>query len=188
MKKLFNLLYLNIIVPAFVGTILFSSCATNIEKVQELADRENLPGMIGYDVEMLYTENGRLKFKIIAPESHYFQFSKEPYNEFPKGITVYNYNDSLEIESSIQANYAIFYEEKKLWNARYDVVATNSKGETLNTEQLFWDQQAKRIYTHDMVKITQGDDILFGEGLESDESMDNWEILKPSGSVYVRQD
>lgn len=167
---------------------MFFSCKTNLEKVQELTEQKNVPGIVYYNIEMIYTENGKIKIKILAPESCYYQFTKEPYNEFPQGITVYNYNDSLEITSTLTANYAIFYEEKKLWNARYDVVAMNVKGEVLNTEQLFWDQGAKRIYSNDMVKISDGDDVLFGEGLESDETFDNWEILKPSGSMYVKEE
>jgi LPS export ABC transporter protein LptC len=177
-----------ILVPALAGTLLFFSCKTNLEKVQELAERENVPGVVAYNIEILYTEQGKAKIKVLAAESRYYQFAKEPYNEFPKGITVYNYNDSLEVVSTLTANYAIFYEAKKLWIARYNVVATNAKGEVLNTEQLFWDQNAKRIYSNDMVKITDGEDVLFGEGMESDEAFDSWEILKPSGNMYVNEE
>jgi len=176
------------LVPALAGTLLFFSCKTNIDKVHELAERENVPGVVAYNIEILYTENGKIKVEILAPESRYYQFAEEPYNEFPQGITVYNYNDSVEIESQLTANYAIFYEEKKLWNARYDVVAQNAKGDVLNTEQLFWDQEAKRIYSNDMVKITSGEDVLFGEGMESDEAFDDWVILKPTGTLYVKEE
>ncbi len=188
MKRKFTYRIIRTIVPALAGTILFSACQTNLEKIQELSDREKTPAVVSYNMEILYTENGKLKVRIITPESHYFQHVVEPYNEFPLGITVINYNDSLEVESEITANYAVFFEEKRLWNARYDVVAVNARGERLNTEQLFWDQEAKRIYSNDMVKITDGEDVLFGEGLESDETFDNWEILKPTGSMTIKQE
>lgn len=169
--------------------MLFLSCKTNIEEVQKLDKREEFPTMITHNSEIVYTENGKIKIKVLSPLLQYYQDAEEPYNEFDKGITVYSYNDSMAIESKLTANYAIFYEKKKLWIARHDVVVVNSKRETLNTERLFWDQEAKRIYTHDMVVITQGEDVLVGEeGMESDETFENWELIKPRGSVTFEQD
>ena len=156
--------------------------------INALTEREQVPSVVAKNIEINYTENGRLKVQVLAPESHYFQFAEEPYNEFPLGIEVNNFTDSLTIDSKLTSNYAIYYEKKKLWNARYDVVARNSKGEVLNTEQLFWDEEAKRIYSYDMVKITSGDDVLFGEGFESDENFNDWVIKKPTGTMYVEED
>jgi LPS export ABC transporter protein LptC len=176
---------LKYIVPAFAGTILFFSCKTDIETINLLAEHDKIPSVIAKNIEILYTEHGVLRVKILAPESRYYQFEQEPYNEFPQGILVYNYNDSLVLQSQISSNYAIYYEEKKLWIARYNVEATNSKGEVLNTEQLYWDEQNKRIYSDDNVKITTADGVIFGEGFESDENFDNWVIRKTSGIIYV---
>jgi LPS export ABC transporter protein LptC len=174
-----------IIVPAIVGTMLLYSCKTDIERIQELAEREKQPSVIAKNIEIVYTENGIVKVKIFATESLYFQFAEEPYNEFPQGIIVTNYTDSLTIDSKLTSNYAIYYEKKKLWNARYDVVAVNSRGQVLNTEQLFWDEEGKRIYSNDMVKITSENDVVFGQGFESDERFDNWVIRKISAEIYV---
>ena len=67
-------------------------------------------------------------------------------------------------------------------------MATNRKGEILNTEQLFWDEVKKTIYSNDMVKITTSDGVIFGEGFESDENFDDWVIRKTSGIIYVEED
>lgn len=178
-------IFSKIIVPTIVGTMLLYSCKTDIERIQELADREKQPSVIAKNIEIVYTENGIVKVKITAPESLYFQFAEEPYNEFPQGIMVTNYTDSLTIDSKLTSNYAIYYEKKKLWNARYNVVAVNSRGQVLNTEQLFWDEASKRIYSNDMVKITSANDVVFGQGFESDERFDDWVIRKISAEIYV---
>lgn len=176
------------IVLILMGTILLVTCKTDIEMINLLTEREQVTSVVAKNIEILYTENGKPKVRIIAPETKYFQFAEEPYNEFPKGIIVYKYNDSLKIESMLTANYAIYFENKKLWNAKYDVVAQNSKGQILNTEQLFWDEKEKRIYSDDMVKITSEDDIIFGEGFDSDENFDDLEIRKISGKIYLDED
>ena len=176
-----------LIVPTLVGTILLTSCKTDIEIVNALTDREQVPSMVGENIEIIYTENGNVKIRVSAPETMYFEYTEEPYNEFPKGITVYNYDDSMNIESSITANYAIFYKDKELWDARYDVVAQNNKGQILNTERLFWDQKTKKIYSNDMVKLTSGDDVIFGEGMDSDEDFNDWVVRKPSGKIFLQE-
>jgi LPS export ABC transporter protein LptC len=175
------------IVPALAGTILFFSCKTDIEMVNALSEMDKVPTVMAKNIEILYTENGSLKVKIVAPESQYYQFAEEPYTEFPKGITVYNFNDSLKVESQITANYAIHFEKTKIWNAKYNVVAKNKKGQVLNTEQLFWDTQKKKIYSDDMVKITSADDIIFGQGFDSHENLDDWVIRKVSGHLYIEE-
>ena len=179
---------LKYIVPAIAGTIFLFSCKTDLEMVDAFADKERIPSITAKNIEIVYTELGQTKLHVIAPETQHFKFTEEPYTEFPKGITVYTFNDSLEVESQLKANFAIYYDEKKLWNAKYNVVAMNKKGEILNTEQLFWDEAKKTIYSNDMVKITTADGVIFGEGFDSDKNFDNWVIKKTSGTIYVNDD
>lgn len=167
--------------------MLLSSCKTDLETVKALTDQESTPGVTAKNSEIIYTEEGMMKVKVLAPVTYSYQFAEEPYTDFPEGITVFNFGDSLNIVSQLTANYAIYYEKKKLWNARYNVVAMNSKGEILNTEQLFWDEEKKIIYSNDMVKITTEDGVTFGQGFESDEMFDDWVILKPTGTYYVNE-
>ena len=41
----------------------------------------------------------------------------------------------------LTANYAIYYENRKLWEAKGNVVVVKSDGKNLYTQQLFWNQQ-----------------------------------------------
>lgn len=179
--------FIHHIVLAIAGTLLIVSCKNDLETIKSLTDEENAATLSAKNSEILYTEQGKLKVKVLAPTTNSYPNAEEPYTEFPDGITVFNFNDSLAVESQITANYAIYYEEKELWNARYNVVAMNKKGEILNTEQLFWDEKKKTIYSHDMVKITTEDGVTFGEGFESDEMFTDWFILKPTGSYYLNE-
>ncbi len=176
------------IVPAIVGTMLLLSCETDIEMINAMEEHDEVTSVVAKNIEILYTENGNVKLKVLAPETKLYQFEEEPYNEFPQGITVYTYTDSLEINSQLTAKYAVYFEEKQLWKAQYDVEAQNDKGEILNTELLYWDEKNKKIYSDDMVKFTTADGIIFGEGFESDENFDNWLIKKSSGTIYVDDD
>ena len=167
-----------------LGFVLIS-CSTNIDQINALDNKDDKVTVLAKNSEIIYTENGLTKLRIIAPVTKVYHNEQDPYNEFPEGITVYTFNDSMVIESELTAKYAINYDYKGLWSASNNVVAKNSKGETLNTEHLFWDQKKKIIYSDDMVKITTADGIQYGQGFKSDESFNNWEIKKPTSYYNI---
>lgn len=185
--KLFRVVLPNfILVVSWVVTLV--SCTPNIDMINALDDKEDKASIVAKNSEIIYTENGRVKLRVIAPVTKYYQNRENPHTEFPEGITVYTFSDSMEIESELTSKYANYYEKKGLWEANNNVVAKNSKGETLNTEHLFWDQNKKTIYTEDMVKITMADGVQYGQGFRSDESFNNWEIKKPTSYFDLEEE
>jgi len=108
--------------------------------------------------------------------------------EFPQGIEVLFYDDQANVSSQLTANFAIYYEMQKLWEARDSVVAINVNGELLNTDLLFWDEEKGLIYSTRFVKITTSDEVLFGEGLEANQDFTDWVIKKPKGTIYLEEE
>lgn len=175
----------SVLLLTILGVCTLFSCNTKIDMADALEDKENTAFITARNSEILYTEKGLVKLKVIAPLTKNYQGREEPFTEFPEGITVYTYSDSMRIESELTAKYANYYERKGLWSASNNVIAKNDKGETLNTEHLYWDQLKKIIYTDDMVQITTSDGIQYGQGMTSDERFKNWEIKKPNSYYYL---
>jgi LPS export ABC transporter protein LptC len=126
----------------FFALWILNSCKNDIETINALTSELNLPDLAGYNIEMTYTDSGALKGKIIAPEVNQYIRKEDPYYEFPRGMKAIFYDLAGNAESYIQANYAIYYNEKQLWEARNQVLAENpAKGEKLETEQMFWDDK-----------------------------------------------
>jgi len=162
------------------------ACTTDLEKVNELSDAEHVPSLRIVDGKGKLTENGVMKAKFAAPLVLQYNFAAEKYTDFPEGIELYRYNDTLGLEASVNADKAVYYDYKNLWEATGNVRVRNTKGELLETEKLYWDTHEKRIYTDRWVRITTPDAIINGEGLNSDEQFINWEVLKISNSyIYV---
>lgn len=185
-----KILKLYIIIPAMAGIIMFmGACKNDIKEVQLfLNDSTSLPDSEGKNVEFYYTDSAKTKLKVIAPELRQFSNREIPYIEFPKGIEVYQYDDSLNIISTIKSNYAIYMQNDELWRAEKNVQATNIDGDVLNTELLFWDTRAKKIYTDYRVKILTADGEIFGKGLDANQDFTNWEIRESTGTYYFEED
>ncbi len=77
----------------------------------------------------------------------------------------------------LTANYAIYYENRKLWEAKGDVVVRKWDGKELYTQQLFWNERTKRIYSNVDSRFVDGTRGVFvGEGFESDDQFDDWQL------------
>ncbi len=176
--------YINQILIIAIALV-FTACKNDMQVVNSLTEEENTPGIVAKNSEVIYTENGIVKLKVMAPTTKRFQFAEEPHTEFPDGITVFTYDDKNEEESNLTAKFAIYYEKKELWMVRNNVVAKNRKGEILNTEELFWDEKKKTIYSNVMVKITTKDGVTYGQGFESDERFEEWIIKRPTGEYNI---
>jgi len=169
---------------------MLNSCKNDIETIKALTNEIDLPDFSGYNIELSYTDSGILKGKIIAPEINQYVRKEEPYYEFPKGMKVVFYDISGNAESYIQANYAIYYDNKQLWEAQNQVLAENpGTGEKLETEQMFWDQKEKRIYSDKFSKMTNRDGVFIGEdGFEANENLSKKVMKGYSGKMNFSDD
>jgi LPS export ABC transporter protein LptC len=178
------------ILPVIIIIGSFVSCKNDIETINALNNEIKLPDQSGFNIEITYTDSGKIQGKIFAPEVNKYDRGEEPYVEFPKGMRVVFY-DSLERPTSyINANYAIYYAKKQLWEARNQVVAENRVNhDKLETEQMFWDQKEEKIYSEKFTRLTNSDGISYGEGgFESRQDMSKWRLKGSSGTLNVTND
>lgn len=141
------------------------------------------------DLSMFQMENGAESYLFEAPVMEGYMLARDPYREFRKGvdITTYEADSAGVVKATLRANYAIFYENRKLWEAKGDVVVIQREGRSLYTSQLFWNQATHRIYSNVDSKIVDGDEIYYCEGFESDESMKDWSYRKLKGVTYFTE-
>lgn len=144
--------------------------------------------MYGENLVVEESENGRKSYRFTTPLLEEYGLAKEPYREFRKGVNIVTYkeNDTLStVDATLRANYAIYYTDRELWEARGNVVAETSEDRTLYTEQLFWNMKTKRIYSNVDTKIVQADGVFYGEGFESDDALRDWRFRRTTGRMEV---
>lgn len=153
------------------SAILLYSC-----KESETADDEPLETIRTEESENLtivVSENGRKSYRFKTPLLEGYTLGRDPYREFRKGIDIITYQDDsmTTVNATLVANYAIYYENRKLWEAKGNVVVTKADGTRLYTQQLFWNSITKRIYSNVDTKVVTDTDTFIGEGFESDEEL-----------------
>ncbi len=147
---------------------------------------ENLMTEYSENLSIVMSENGRKSYHFETPLLEGYGQVRDPYREFRKGIKITMFEkDSTAAESAVlTSNYAINYGNRRLWEAKGDVVVTKSDGKKLFTSQLFWNQATGRIYSNVDSKIVDGDEVYNCEGFETDESMNDLTYRKLDGVTY----
>ena len=167
--------------------LLFTSCQDDLTTINVLAGDKNAPSETMKDAEILYSDSGKVKMKLTGPQLDRYS-GERPHIIFPKGVNMLFYDDSLKVNSRLKADYGIRYEAEGGMEAKQHVEVVNVKGEKLNTEHLIWEEGKDRIHTGSSVTITQGRDVIYGDGLESNQDFTKYKILKPKGVFTLKDD
>jgi LPS export ABC transporter protein LptC len=173
-----------------VFSLHFISCENEIEKINSLTGTSIFPEVSGKNVEIIQSDSGKVRVRILAPELYKYDQVEQPYIEFPRGMKAYFYDDSLKIESVIEAGYVKYFEKERLWEAKNNVEARNlKKGEQLNTEHLFWNEQKKTIYSNTNSRIVTEDGTFYGEkGFDANQDLSKWKLKSSKGTVNVKNE
>ena len=163
------------IVISILSIFLFSCSEEVVKTFKEYTG----PAIEAENITTLFTEDAELKIKLQAPVQWELQ-NKD--REFPEGMEVDFYDNDTTHTSKLTANYGYYTDETKIYKATGNVVIVNEeKGETMKSEELFWEPDKEIIYTDKFVRIETQDEILEGYGLEAKEDFSSYKIKKPTG-------
>lgn len=167
------------------SAILLSSCKEKSEVEDE--PLEMIKTEESENLAIVESENGRKSYRFTTPLLEGYTLGRDPYREFRKGIDITTYKDDslTTVNATLRANYAIYYENRKLWEVKGNVVVTKSDGTRLYTQQLFWNSITKRIYSNVDTKVVTDTDTFIGEGFESDEELNDLHFRRFKSKMMV---
>lgn len=184
--KLKKNIYVLCILVTLAG--MFFSCENSQKELEKITFDESHPDEKTTNIVLFFSDSAKTKVKLTAPLLHRYHDSEKPYTEFPNGFEVIFYDNKGAKQSFIKANMGKFFQNTNKMEAYNDVVVINAKGDKLNTEELHWDQEKKKIYSEEFVKITTEEEIIYGNGLEADEDFSNYSIKHVKGIVTLDEE
>lgn len=169
-----------------ISLSLVISCENKIPVIPK-SDLLTLPSLTVKDFETTLLDSGHLQLKLFSPLLEQYDKSQPPTAEFRSGIKVVIYSGKEDPQATVTSKYARCT-NNNLWELRDSVVLVNDKGEKLETELLFWNQEKDLVYTDRFVKITSEDQITQGIGFESDSHLTRRKILKVTADIYLNDE
>lgn len=186
--RLFVLRKTNILLCAVF--LLLAACSHRDVKLRTAAvqDRSLIPVLNSDEVTTLISDSGITRYRITASKWLIYDKAQPPYWEFPKGIYLEKFNDSLAIEETIKADYAHYNDQSHVWHLKDNVHAVNQNNEQFDTPDLYWDQDQEKIYSDSTITITKARSIINGVGFTANQSMTNYTIHHPTGVIPIEED
>ena len=171
--------------------LVFASCKKEKnELVPSISSKDSTPFMVTTGVSMLISDSGITKYRVETPEWLVFDQTENPYSYFPQGVYLEKFDTLFNIEISIKADTAYYYNKKKLWQLFGNVEVINVKqNEKLSSNELFWDEREHIIYSEQLIRFELGDgSYLYGYSFEFDQATGKYTIIEPhEGEFYIKE-
>ena len=180
---------ITIVLGAMVMLLLFSSCSGKKKELGDaITERDPMAVMDTRGYTTTASDYSVTRYRINTEEWLVFDRKNPPYWAFEKGVYLEKFDSIFQVEASIKADTAYFFNKEELWKLMGNVHIQNLKGEQFDTELLYWDQRTQRIYSDEFIRIEQPDRIITGHGFESNQQMTVYTIRKPEGIFYVDEE
>ena len=166
--------------------LFMASCGKENKEVVEVTfDPENTYTLRTTDVSSLISDSGITRYRMNAKEWLVFGKAKEPYSYFPQGVYVEKFDSLFNVEASVKADTAYYWDKKGLYTLIGHVSILSQEGKKLDTSILYFDQKEDQIYTDEYFELEEGDKIITGIGFKSNQNMTKYKIFNSQGTFPV---
>lgn len=166
--------------------LFMASCGKENKEVVEVTfNPENTYTLRTTDVSSLISDSGITRYRMNAKEWLVFGKAKEPYSYFPQGVYVEKFDSLFNVEASVKADTAYYWDKKGLYKLIGHVSILSQEGKKLDTSILYFDQKEDQIYTDEYFELEEGDKIITGIGFKSNQNMTKYKIFNSQGTFPV---
>lgn len=155
------------------------------ERVADVNDPENRPTMTTTNVATFISDSGYTRYHITTPIWYVYDEARVPRWTFPDGLFLEKYDDLFRPDATLRCDSAVYFSQKRLWRLDGNVRMRNTAGDRFLTQQLFWDQASRTVYSDSFIHIERRDRIIEGFGFNSNENMTRYTVHRPSGIFPV---
>lgn len=189
MKRLINnITFFRLFPLAIIVILVVASCGSDKKELIDVSvDYETTPTMKTTQISTVISDSGVVRYKITAPLWLVFDEAKEPRWNFSQGLHLDKFDNNQNQDATFDCDSATFLSQRKIWRFDGTVYAQNVAGDKFFTNQLFWDQRDKKVYTDSFIHIEKSDRIIEGYGFVSNENMTEYDVNKVSGIFPINE-
>lgn len=144
-------------------------------------DPTHMPTMKTVNVSTLISDSGVTRYKIVAPVWYIYDEADTPYWNFPQGVYLRKYDNRFRVIASVAADSARYFKRQRLWRLDGNVEMTKKPADLFLTEQLFWNERSRTIYSDSFIHVENSNHIIEGHGFQSDDNLTRYTVVRPTG-------
>ena len=171
----------------FAIVLIIGAISSSCEGNKDLIAYEPYTGpmRILTNAEIEHSDSAIVRGRMITPKLYDFSSGDR---ELPKGGYLEFYDLNGQITATLRSDYGYYTIEDETWRIEGNVILKNAEsGETLHTEQLYWNPKDGKVFTDKFVRIENGDEILTGIGLTANQDFSSYVIKEPQGTFILEE-
>lgn len=170
-----------------LGLISFSLFSCN-NKIKEKEDKNIQPMQTIINANIIRSVDAEVEIELKSDIIHNFD-GDSARMVFPKGVRAWFYDDMQKVNTYLEADYAINYQNSNQVLLRDSIMIIDYvKKDTIYCQELIWEKSLKRVYSNKPVMRIGVNGIAYGDGFESNERMDSLRIKNPRGTQYIYEE
>ena len=173
----------------FLGAALvFYACEES--KTEGLGEiNRNFADRTTINADVFYKDSGIVKLHLKAPIIEEYTLIDSPYTVMRKGLNLTFWSSGSNKPNYLRADWAKLDDLKGFYEGRGNIVMINNDGDTLRTQQIFWNKQNREIYTRDTVIIARldGTKITSDYGMEGSEDFKEFTFFQNHGIINAER-
>ncbi len=159
-----------------------------MEDVEKLASFNLAPVETARNITYIYSDSAIIRAKLVSPlMEKYLSDKGEYYYELKKGVNITFFDVHQNENGFLTADYGVHYPDRKIMIARGNVMVVNKLGDTLNTDELIWDEKAEKIYSEKFVSVKTSEQIIKSQGFETDPSFTRYKFKNIKGVISLQE-
>jgi LPS export ABC transporter protein LptC len=136
-----------------------------------------------YDIDLYHSDSAIVRTHLKARKQVEFESGDF---EFPEGIEIVFFDIEGNVTTTMSADKGFYIKKDNLYRGEGNVKVKNlEKDQSLASEELFWDPNAKKIYTEKFVTVQERETIFNGTGMEADENFTDYKLFKITNSRTI---
>lgn len=165
--------------------ILLFSCKKELPPINK--KKVEFPSRTLINANIINKDSGRISGNLRSPLIEMYETVDSPYTVFRKGLDLDFYQKGSVKPGYFQADWGRLSDVTGIYEGRGNVIIVNEKGDSLKSEQLFWNKKNKTVYTSKEVYLisSEGDSLTAKNGLQATDDLETYTLFNNQGFKYV---
>lgn len=132
-------------------------------------ERDSASMMVSWGINTLISDSGVMRYRMVAERWEVNTVKNPSFWYFDKGLFLEQFDEQFHIQAFIECDTAWFYDQIRVWELRGNVKIRTNDGTRFASEELYWNQATRKLYSYKFSKLTTQDSEMQGTHFESDE-------------------
>ncbi len=165
------------------------SCDRNAPVVRK-DKKTNFPNRSLIDANIIFSDSGKVTMNLRSPLIEEYSLIDTPYTLFKKGVEIDYFQEGSKKPGFFKADWGKLSDKTGIYEGRGNVIIITEKGDSIKSEQIFWNKDKKLIYSTKQVELigNDGSKITAKNGIQATDDLEEYTLFNNEGYILMKED